>query len=66
MRDQQMYKPEVIEYFGTLEKVATALGISVSAVSQWGTIIPEKNAYRLQEITKGQLKVQHSLYRPQK
>ena len=33
-----MYKPEVIEYFGTLEKVATALGISVSAVSQWGTM----------------------------
>ncbi|ABN73602.1 MULTISPECIES: Cro/CI family transcriptional regulator [Actinobacillus] len=58
-----MKKNDVIEYFGTLEKVAASLGISVSAVSQWGEIIPEKNAYRLQEITKGKLKVQHSFYR---
>ncbi|TLU75374.1 Cro/CI family transcriptional regulator [Mannheimia varigena] len=58
-----MKKDEVIEHFGTLEKVAVALGISVSAVSQWGDIIPEKNAYRLQEITEGKLKVKHSLYR---
>lgn len=58
-----MKKDDVIEHFGTLEKVATVLGISVSAVSQWGDIIPEKNAYRLQEITEGKLKVKHSLYR---
>lgn len=58
-----MKKSDVVEHFGTLEKIAVALGISVSAVSQWGEIIPEKNAYRLQEITEGKLKVQHSLYR---
>lgn len=58
-----MKKDDVLKYFGTLERVAATLGISVSAVSQWGKIIPEKNAYRLQEITKGKLKVQHSLYR---
>lgn len=58
-----MKKDDVLDHFGTLEKVAVALGISVSAVSQWGDVIPEKNAYRLQEITKGKLKVQHSLYR---
>lgn len=58
-----MKKNDVIKHFGTLEKVAVALGISVSAVSQWGEVIPEKNAYRLQEITGGKLKVKHSLYR---
>ncbi|AGI32179.1 TPA: Cro/Cl family transcriptional regulator [Mannheimia haemolytica] len=58
-----MKKDDVLEHFGTLEKVAATLGISVSAVSQWGEIIPEKNAYRLQEITAGKLKVKHSLYR---
>lgn len=58
-----MKKDDVLKHFGTLERVAATLGISISAVSQWGKIIPEKNAYRLQEITKGKLKVQHSLYR---
>ena len=37
--------------------------ISPAAVSQWGEIIPEKNAYRLQEFTNGKLKVDSSLYR---
>lgn len=58
-----MKKEVVLKHFGTMGKVATALGISVPAVSQWGEVIPEKNAYRLQEITNGKLKVQHSLYR---
>ena len=61
-----MKKEVVLKHFGTMEKVATALGISVPAVSQWGEVIPEKNAYRLQEITNGKLKVQHSLYRKNK
>lgn len=57
-----MFKNDVINYFGTLEKVAKALSISVSAVSQWREIIPEKNAYRLQEITKGELKINREQY----
>ncbi|MFA9499839.1 Cro/CI family transcriptional regulator [Mannheimia sp. E30BD] len=35
-----MKKDDVLEHFGTLEKVAATLGISVSAVSQWGEIMP--------------------------
>ncbi|MDH2999669.1 hypothetical protein A1D23_06120 [Chelonobacter oris] len=58
-----MKKKDVIEYFGSLGKVAVTLGISVPAVSQWSDVIPEKNAYRLQEITKGALKINHALYR---
>ncbi|MGC6246533.1 Cro/CI family transcriptional regulator [Pasteurella multocida] len=57
-----MLKTDVINYFGKLENVAKALSISVSAISQWNEIIPEKNAYKLQEITKGKLKVNRDLY----
>lgn len=61
-----MFKKDVISHFGTLETVANILGISVSAVSQWKEIIPEKNAYRLQELTNGQLKINRELYRSSK
>ncbi|HDR1113661.1 TPA: Cro/Cl family transcriptional regulator [Pasteurella multocida] len=57
-----MLKTDVINYFGKLENVAKALSISVSAISQWNEIIPEKNAYKLQDITKGKLKVNRDLY----
>lgn len=61
-----MLKKDVINYFGTLGKVAKELGISVSAVSQWNDVIPEKNAYRLQEITQNQLKIDRALYKKSK
>ena len=48
-----MKTDDALKHFGTLERVAATLGISVSAVSQWGKIIHEKNAYRVLEITKG-------------
>lgn len=57
-----MIKSDVIAHFGDLKNIANALGISVSAVSQWGDIIPEKNAYRLQDITDRKLKVDRSFY----
>ncbi|HIF5575319.1 Cro/CI family transcriptional regulator [Pasteurella multocida] len=57
-----MLKTDVINHFGKLENVAKALSISVSAISQWSEIIPEKNAYKLQDITKGKLKVNRELY----
>ncbi|WP_424407393.1 Cro/CI family transcriptional regulator [Pasteurella sp. PK-2025] len=57
-----MLKTDVINYFGKLENVAKALSISVSAISQWNEVIPEKNAYKLQDITKGKLKVNRELY----
>ena len=57
-----MLKNDVIAHFGKLENVAKALSISVTAVSQWKDVIPEKNAYRLQEITNGKLKIDRELY----
>jgi transcriptional repressor of cell division inhibition gene dicB len=60
-----MLKKIVINYFKSPKKVADALMISPAAVSQWREIIPEKNAYRIQELTKGELKVDPKLYRDQ-
>ena len=58
-----MRKSDVIAHFGgTQTKVAEALGITKSAVSQWPDVIPEGMAYKLQVITAGMLRVDPSLY----
>lgn len=61
-----MFKKTVIKYYKHPKKIADALMISPAAVSQWGEVIPEKNAYRLQEITNGELKVDSAIYRKTK
>lgn len=57
-----MLKVIVLNHFKNPKKIADALGISPAAVSQWGDVIPEKNAYKLQAITNGELKVDTKLY----
>lgn len=57
-----MFKDDVIKFFGNSRKLARVLNISPSAISQWGKVIPEKNAYKLQYLTKGKLKVDSDLY----
>lgn len=58
-----MLKKDVIAHYGTQRAVALALGISDAAVSQWKAVIPEKDAYRLQVLTDGQLKCDGDAYR---
>jgi len=58
-----MRKSTVLEHFGTLHAIADALGISVSAVSQWDEIVPEGSAYKLQVVTGGVLQVNPRDYR---
>ncbi len=57
-----MLKSTVLKYYGTGAAVARALKISSAAVTQWPEVIPEKQAYRLQILTKRVLKVDPSLY----
>lgn len=57
-----MYKASVLNHFGGTVKTAGALGISHSAVCQWTEIVPEKQALRIDRITKGRLKYDPSLY----
>jgi DNA-binding transcriptional regulator YdaS (Cro superfamily) len=52
-----MKKSEVIVYFGSVAKIAKALGVNWSAVHQWGEKIPVRRAFELERLTKGELKV---------
>lgn len=58
-----MYKKDVLNYYGTLVKLAEILKISPSAISQWKDIIPERQAYRLQRLSNNALTVNPGLYK---
>ncbi|MDO4641691.1 MAG: Cro/CI family transcriptional regulator [Neisseria sp.] len=60
-----MRKVDVLKYYGTRTAIAKALRISPSAITQWPDIIPEKQAYKLERITKGGLTVDINLYKKQ-
>lgn len=51
-----MLKASAIEHYGSERKVADALGITRSAVNQWGAKIPPLSAMRLDQLTDGALK----------
>ncbi len=53
-----MKKSDAIEYFGSASKLASAINVAPSAVSQWGEIIPPLRAYQIERLTSGQLKVE--------
>lgn len=57
-----MYKIDVINYYGTLVKLAEVLKISPSAIIQWKEIIPERQAYRIQRLSNNALVVDPKLY----
>jgi hypothetical protein len=61
-----MLKTDVLRHFGSITIIAQALKISKSAISQWGEIVPEGTAYKLQVITGGQLQVKPALYETRK
>ncbi|KAA5949418.1 hypothetical protein F3I27_23710 [Pantoea sp. Bo_2] len=61
-----MHKIDVLRFYGSrgaVKKIATLLGVSHSAVCQWGGIIPKGAALELEKITNGALKCDLSLYR---
>lgn len=57
-----MLKNKVVEYYGGISKTAIALGVTHSAVCQWGNVIPQKQAFVIERITNGKLKYDASLY----
>ena len=57
-----MLKSDVIKHFGGVGAVAVRLDIKSAAVSQWGEIIPEKQAYRIERLTNGALTVDPANY----
>lgn len=46
----------MIKHFGGVVKVASALKIDHSAVSQWGENVPQLRAFEIERITNGALK----------
>lgn len=57
------YSPSPDSTKGARSRLANVLGITVGAISQWGEVIPEGQAYKLQSLTNGELQVRPELYR---
>ena len=57
-----MRTQDVIDFFGSREKVAEALGIThVSAISHWGEHVPVLRQYQIEVITKGVLSAKREI-----
>lgn len=57
-----MYTKDVEKHFQYRSRAADLLQISRAAVYQWGPIVPELSAYRLQDLTQSKLRVIPRLY----
>jgi len=62
LKEEKMLKKVVVAHFGGISKTALALSISHPAVCRWGEVIPEKQAFVIERITKGHLKYDPQLY----
>lgn len=58
-----MLKKTVIVHFSSVMKIAQLLGITHSAVCQWGCVIPKGRALELEKLTDGALKCDLNLYK---
>ncbi|EDS6429119.1 hypothetical protein XS46_004781 [Salmonella enterica subsp. enterica] len=61
-----MRKIDVLHFYGSrgaVKEISTLLGVSHSAVCQWGEIIPKGAALELEKLTGGALKCDLSLYK---
>jgi hypothetical protein len=52
---------EAIDYFGNQAKLAKALGINPSAVTQWGESIPRRRQYEIERLSGGRLRADAEL-----
>lgn len=57
-----MLKSDALAHFGTPGAIAECLGVTPSAISGWGDVIPEGSAYKLEVLTRGALRVDPALY----
>lgn len=57
-----MFKDDVVAYFGSKARVATALGISRGSVTKWKGIIPERRAVRIERMSNGVLRYDPAVY----
>lgn len=45
-----MKKQEAIEAFGSVRKLADAIGVTEQAIHQWGEMVPELRSYQIKAI----------------
>jgi transcriptional repressor of cell division inhibition gene dicB len=57
-----MRKTDVLDYFGSVQAVATVLQIHRQTVYQWPALVPEGKAARLEKLTDGALRYDPSVY----
>ncbi len=53
-----MTTAQALKHYGTQQKLADALDIAQSSVSEWGEFPPKLRQLQLQQITKGRLKAE--------
>lgn len=51
-----MKKASALTYFGSASKLARAIGVTRSAVQQWGDLVPPLSAAKLERASNGALK----------
>ena len=51
-----MKKQDAIRFYGSVQKLAQALGIERQAIYQWKDEVPRLRAFELERITGGRLK----------
>ena len=61
-KERKMQKKEVIKYFGSVQKMADALGVTRQMIYLYDDILPEMIAYKIEVITNGALRVVGSDY----
>lgn len=61
-----MYTNDAVQHFGGRRQLAEALGITRQAVEQWGAVVAEGVAWRLQVMTGGKLIVNEAKYKRRK
>lgn len=57
-----MFKEKAINFFGGESVIAIAAGITRQAVNQWGDVVPETSAPKLEKASKGKLKYDPEFY----
>lgn len=59
-----MKKQDAIEYFGTQQALAEAIGVSSAAIAQWGETVPPLRQLQIQQLTLGKLQASPDVFAP--
>jgi DNA-binding transcriptional regulator YdaS (Cro superfamily) len=57
-----MKKADAIDFFGSQNNLAKELGITHSAISQWGEDVPPLRAFEIARLTEGKLSIDSNLH----